>query len=46
MDKKTLKLVKEEHRVYFGQVSNHKKNGMGVSIYEDGRMYEGQYLDN
>ena len=41
-----FRIVKEEHRVYFGQVRSHKKSGYGVSVYEDGRMYEGAYLDN
>lgn len=25
---------------------NHKKSGYGISVYEDGRMLEGSYLNN
>ena len=28
-----VKLVRNEHKLYFGQITNKKKHGLGISIY-------------
>lgn len=40
------KLVKDEHRIYFGEIRRSKKSGKGISVYSDGRIYEGEHEDN
>jgi hypothetical protein len=41
-----LKLVKDEHRVYFGEILEHRKHGRGISLYKDGRVFEGKFANN
>ena len=43
---KGCKLIKGEHRIYFGQIIKTKKEGKGISIYSDGRIYEGNHRNN
>lgn len=43
---KGAKLIKSEHRIYYGQIVKTKKEGKGISIYLDGRVYEGGHSNN
>jgi len=50
---KSLKLVRNESRVYFGEIRDQKKHGVGkrkhytgIAIYQDGKVYEGQFQHN
>ena len=40
------KLVRTEGKIFIGQIRAKKKHGIGVTIYREGRIYEGGYLDN
>lgn len=46
IETKGVKLIKGEHRIYYGQVIKTKKEGKGISIYSDGRIYEGYHVNN
>lgn len=48
-----VKLVRTERKIYLGQIHNKQKFGKGtyylnkgLTIYRDGRFYEGSYYDN
>lgn len=34
-----VKLVRDEHRIYFGEIKRSRKSGKGISVYSDGRIY-------
>ena len=38
--------VLADNAVYRGLVSDQKRNGGGIMVYGNGRIYEGQWLDN
>lgn len=40
------KLVRDDHRIYFGEIKKSKKYGKGISVYSDGKIYEGHHEDN
>lgn len=47
------KTVRTQNKIYFGQIHNKLKHGkgtcrakLGLTIYRDGRVYEGAYLQN
>ena len=46
LESKNLKLIKNQDKIYFGQVERKKRNGNGVNISKDGRVYEGQFSNN
>jgi hypothetical protein len=41
-----LKLIKNQDKIYFGQVEKKKRHGNGVNISKDGKIYEGQFANN
>lgn len=48
-----VRIVKSENKVYLGEVMYRKKHGKGInvdysgiSIYRDGRIYEGYFFNN
>lgn len=41
-----LKLIKHDGKIYFGQIDRKKKSGKGICIYKEGKLYEGEFLDN
>jgi len=46
LESQNLKLIKNQDKIYFGQVERKKRNGNGVNISKDGRVYEGQFSNN
>lgn len=46
IQKPNIRIVQNEHRVYFGETHQHRKHGIGVSLYRDGRVYEGGFKNN
>lgn len=45
LDASDLKLVKNENRIYFGQISGKKKKGLGIMFSKEGKIYEGHFED-
>ena len=41
-----LKLVKNEGKIFFGLVKNRKRQGAGISVSREGKVYEGEYDKN
>lgn len=41
-----IRLVQNQHRIYFGETQQHRKHGFGISLYSDGRVYEGSFVNN
>jgi hypothetical protein len=46
MPLKDTKLVTSEQKIYIGQINNKQKNGVGLTVYKDGRIFEGEYNKN
>ena len=47
------RIIKNQNKIYLGQVINKKKHGkgrffiiLGIAVYRDGRIYEGQFYEN
>jgi hypothetical protein len=40
-EKEKVRVIKTENKIYFGEIENKKKEGIGISIYRDGKFYEG-----
>jgi hypothetical protein len=36
---KGTRVIKNENKIYLGQIKNKKKNGIGIVIYRDGHIY-------
>jgi hypothetical protein len=41
LDSPKLKLVKSDNKIYFGEVERKRREGRGVYLQRDGRLYEG-----
>ena len=41
-----LKLIKSDGKIYFGEIQRKKREGMGITVGRDGRVYEGQFSGN
>jgi len=41
-----LKLIKNQDKIYFGEVNNKKRDGMGINVLKDGKLYEGYFQGN
>lgn len=41
LDANNLKLIKSEGKIYFGQIDRKKRNGQGINVYKEGKVYEG-----
>lgn len=39
-----VKLYKES--VYYGEIKQNKKQGLGIMIYKNGRLYEGEWQND
>ena len=44
------RMIKNENKIYLGQVHHKKKHGLGkfnlnqgIAVYKDGRIYEGEF---
>ena len=46
LDSSHLKLIKNEGKVYFGEVNLRKKEGMGVYCHRGSKLYEGHFYNN
>ena len=46
LDSKNLKLIKNDGKIYFGQVERKKRAGKGICVYREGKIYEGEFSDN
>jgi len=40
------RLIRMENKIYFGQVANKQKNGKGLSVCKDGKVYLGDFSNN
>ncbi len=36
-----LKLIKSDNKIYFGEVERKEREGRGIYIQKDGKLYEG-----
>ena len=41
-----LKLKKYKGSVYYGEFGNDKRNGVGIMVYDNGRLYEGNWKED
>jgi hypothetical protein len=41
-----LKLIKNQDKIYFGQVDKKKRIGKGINITKDGKLFEGEFANN
>ena len=41
LDSKNLKLIKNDGKIFFGQVDRKKRSGNGICVYREGKIYEG-----
>lgn len=39
LDSKNLKLIKNDGKIFFGQVDRKKRSGKGVCVYKEGKIY-------
>jgi hypothetical protein len=46
LNSNNLKLIKQDGKIYFGQVDRKKKSGIGICMFKEGKIYEGQFCDN
>lgn len=41
LDSSRLKLIKSDNKIYFGEVDRKKREGKGIYLNKDGKLYEG-----
>ena len=46
LNSNNLKLIKNDGKIYFGQVDRKRRSGMGICVYKEGKIYEGEFSDN
>jgi hypothetical protein len=46
LDSPNLKLVKADSKIYFGEVYRKNKQGLGIYLQKEGRVYEGEFMNN
>ncbi len=41
LDSPKLKLIKSDNKIYFGEVDRKRREGRGIYLQRDGKLYEG-----
>lgn len=39
LDSPRLKLIKSDNKIYFGEVDKKKREGRGIYVHKDGKLY-------
>ena len=46
LESTNLKLIKSNDKIYFGEVEKKKRNGKGIYVTRQGKLYEGYFKEN